>query len=143
MSIGLATIVVFGGVVGGVLSALLGIGGGLFLVPFLVLGLGEGQHVAQATSLLVIVPTAIVGVVAHRRRDFVSFRTAIFLAAGGIPGAWLGALLALKLSATVLQGVFGIFMVLMGIRLAISGRRVLRAEREGKDVPRGFTPGEM
>jgi uncharacterized membrane protein YfcA len=143
VSVDLALIVVLGGFVGGTLSALLGIGGGLFLVPFLVLGLGEGQHIAQGTSLLVIVPTAIVGVIAHHRREYVSFKSAFLLAIGGLPGAWLGAWLALRLSASVLQSVFGVFMVLMGVRLSLAGRRALRAERKGTVAPQVVPPGEM
>jgi len=56
------------GVVVGVASGLLGVGGGTLIVPFLTLAVGLSQHAAEATSLLVILPTAIAGSLALRRR---------------------------------------------------------------------------
>lgn len=113
-------IVVFGVFVG-VLSALFGIGGGLVMVPFIVLVLDEGQHLAEGTSLLVIVPTAIAGVIAHSRRGYVDFRAAGLLAAGGVFGAVVGALIALSIGESELQKAFAIFLVLMGARLIRDG----------------------
>ena len=56
------------GVVTGATSGLLGVGGGTLMVPFLTLAAGFSQHAAEATSLLVVFPTAIVGsIVLHRR----------------------------------------------------------------------------
>ena len=58
----------------------------------MVLALGEEQHLAEGTSLLVILPTAVTGVLAHRRRGYVSFHTGMLLALGGSAGAWVGAI---------------------------------------------------
>ena len=110
------------GVVVGMLSALFGIGGGIAMVPFMVLVLGEGQHLAEGTSLLVMIPTAIAGVVAHNRRGYVSFRLAGLLVVGGIVGTVLGALLALEIDGDRLRTYFAIFLALMGVRLIIRGR---------------------
>ncbi|MGH8573566.1 MAG: TSUP family transporter, partial [Gammaproteobacteria bacterium] len=55
----------------GVFSALFGVGGGIIMVPFMTLVLDKGQHLAEGTSLLVIVPTAIVGALAHRRAGYI------------------------------------------------------------------------
>ena len=109
-------VVAFGVLVGG-LSALFGIGGGVVMVPFIVLLLGGDQHVAEGTSLLVIVPTAIAGVIAHARRGFVDFRSAAWLAVGGVVGAFVGARVALASSNETLEAVFAGFLVLMGARL--------------------------
>lgn len=111
------------GILTGVLSALFGVGGGLVMVPFMVLGLGSDQHLAEGTSLLVIVPTAIVGVIAHTRRGYVSFKHAAFLAVGGVVGSFLGATLALQLEEGVLQVVFGAFLALMGVRTVVQALR--------------------
>jgi uncharacterized membrane protein YfcA len=126
MTVAVAIGVVAAGVVVGALSALFGVGGGILMVPFITLALEESQHLAEGTSLLVIVPTAIAGVVAHNRRGFVSFRHAAFLALGGVGGAALGAWLALRLDADVLQKVFGAFVLVMGARLIVSGARDAR-----------------
>lgn len=113
----------------GLLSALFGVGGGLVMVPFMTLVLDESQHLAEGTSLLVIVPTAISGVIAHRRAGYVSFRRALLLALGGVGGAYAGALLALELEATTLQMVFAVFLTLMGLRTGYAGYRTFRMER--------------
>lgn len=111
------------GVVVGILSAMFGIGGGIAMVPFIVLVLGRGQHLAEGTSLLVMIPTAIAGVVAHNRRGYVSFRLAGLLAVGGVVGTFLGARLALSIDGETLRLYFALFLAVMGIRMVILGRR--------------------
>ncbi len=95
-------------------------------------------------SLLVIVPTAAAGVLVHRRSNYVSVRVAVFLAIGGIVGAWVGAFVALRLQAETLQTVFGVVMLLAGIRVVRRGIRKARGEsvsrRDGggpETAPRG------
>ena len=95
------------------------------MVPFMVLLLERSQHLAEGTSLLVIVPTAIAGVIAHRKRGYVSFRLAATLAIGGVVGAFLGARVALSIDAEVLENVFAIFLIAMGLRIVIEGRRMI------------------
>ncbi len=112
----------FGILVGG-LSALFGIGGGTAMVPFMVLVLGYSQHLAEGTSLLVIIPTAIAGVIAHHKRGYVSFTHAAWLAAGGVFGAFAGARLALSVDGEVLEVVFAIFLTVMGVRIILDGLR--------------------
>lgn len=114
------------GVVVGLLSALFGIGGGVAMVPFMVLLLERSQHLAEGTSLLVIVPTAIAGVIAHHKRGFVSFRLASTLAVGGVFGAFLGARLALSLEEGVLTKFFVLFLVFMGVRIILEGQRMMK-----------------
>ena len=110
------------GVLVGVLSAMFGIGGGTAMVPFIVLVLGEGQHLAEGTSLLVMIPTAIAGVIAHQKRGYVVFKLAAWLAIGGVLGTVLGARLALEIDGEQLQMYFAIFLAAMGVRLILSGR---------------------
>jgi hypothetical protein len=114
------------GVVAGIASGLLGVGGGTVIVPFLTLAVGLSQHSAEATSLLVILPTAIAGSLVLRRRGVgnlgLSLRFGVFGAAGSV----VGALLALALPASTLRVVFAVFVGLVGLRLARDG---IRAER--------------
>ena len=111
------------GTLTGVLSALFGVGGGLVMVPFMVLALGSDQHLAEGTSLLVIVPTAIVGVTAHARRGYVSFKHAALLATGGVGGSYLGATLALQLDEGVLRVILGLFLALTGVSMVVQTLR--------------------
>lgn len=128
MTFGLAIAIVAAGVLVGILSAMFGVGGGILMVPFMVLVLHEQQHLAEGTSLLVIVPTAAAGVLIHRRSDYVAVKVAGFLAIGGIAGAWIGAFVALRLPAETLQSVFGVVMGLAGIRMVRRG--IARARRD-------------
>ena len=116
------------GVAVGAFSALFGVGGSVLMVPFMTLVLSYGQHTSEGTALLVVVPTAVAGVIAHRRRGFVDFRAGALLAAGGIFGAVAGARLALEISGESLKLGFAIFLVAVGLRMVVHGLR--RAEAE-------------
>lgn len=112
----IAALVAFG-LVTGMLSGLLGVGGGIFMVPFLVLVAGLGQHAAQATSLAVVLPTAIVASVTLHRKGVGDLRRALLIGALGALGAVAGALLALALPAHTLRIVFALFLGAVGLRL--------------------------
>jgi uncharacterized membrane protein YfcA len=114
------------GVAVGVSSGLLGVGGGTLAVPFLTLAVGLSQHAAEATSLLVILPTAIAGSLALRRQRVGNLGLALRFGVVGAVGSVLGALLALALPASTLRVVFAVFVGLVGLRLAWDG---LRRER--------------
>ena len=116
------------GVVVGVASGLLGVGGGTLIVPFLTLAAGLSQHAAEATSLLVILPTAIAGSLALRRRGVGDLGLALRFGVFGAVGSVLGALLALALPGSTLRIVFAVFVGLVGLRFARDG---LRPDRPG------------
>lgn len=118
------------GVAVGAFSALFGVGGSVLMVPFMTLVLDYGQHASEGTALLAVVPTAIAGVVAHRRRGYVDFKAAAWLATGGVAGAFLGARLALEVDADDLKLGFGLFLIAMGVRMAVHGLRRGRGAEE-------------
>lgn len=109
------------GVVTGAASGLLGVGGGTLMVPFLTLAAGMSQHAAEATSLLVVLPTAIVGSLVLRRRGVGNLGLALRFGALGAVGGVLGALLALALPGHVLRIVFACFLILVAVRLVRDG----------------------
>ncbi|HEX4525727.1 MAG TPA: TSUP family transporter [Gaiellaceae bacterium] len=111
------------GVLVGIASGLLGVGGGTLMVPFLTLVAGLSQHAAEATSLLVILPTAIAGTLALRRRGVGDAGFAIRFGIVGSVGAVLGALLALALPGATLREVFAVFVGLVGLKLIGDGLR--------------------
>jgi uncharacterized membrane protein YfcA len=116
------------GVLAGVTSGLLGVGGGTVIVPFLTLAVGLSQHAAEATSLLVILPTAIVASLVLRRRGVGDLGLALRLGIYGAVGSVLGALLALALPGSTLRLVFAIFVGLVGLRLTRDGLSRPRAD---------------
>ncbi|MGA9286518.1 MAG: TSUP family transporter [Solirubrobacteraceae bacterium] len=106
------------GVCAGIVAGLLGVGGGVLFVPGLVIFLGLGQHQAEATSLLAIVPVAIVGTVKQDGYGNVRRRDAIVMGLLSIAGAAAGVALANALSGTVLRVGFALLMVFVAIQLA-------------------------
>lgn len=114
------------GVGAGVLSSILGIGGGIVLVPALVLGFGFSQHAAEGTSLAVIIPTALLGAVRHTRRGYTDWRTGLTIGLGGMVGAPAGAGAALAVDALALQRLFAVLLLVLGLRL-------LWRERSGQE----------
>lgn len=105
------------GLAAGVLSALMGVGGGVIMVPGLVLLFGLDQHTAEGTSLLVIIPTALVGAWRHTRHGYTDWRLGGLLGVGGVAGGLVGAQIALALPAVTLQRLFAAFVVVTGVRM--------------------------
>jgi len=114
-------IAIAGGFGAGFLSGTIGIGGGLLFVPTMTVGLRLSQAVAQGTSLLAIVPTAIVGGVTHLRRGNVLIVPAAWMGGGGVVGAVLGALVAVEVPGPVLARIWGAFLVFSAYRLLLQG----------------------
>ena len=107
----------------GAAAGLLGVGGGILMVPFLTLAVGLSQHAAEATSLVVVLPTAIVASVALRRRGVGDLGLALRFGLVGALGGAAGALLALALPAATLRVVFAVFLTVVGLRLVHDGVR--------------------
>jgi len=101
------------------------------MVPFLTLVAGFSQHTAEATSLLVILPTAIVGSLVLRRRGVGDLGLALRFGVVGAAGSVVGALLALALPADTLRLVFAVFVGGVGLRLARDGIRGDRSASPG------------
>lgn len=111
-----AALVAFGAATGAT-AGLLGVGGGIMIVPFLAIVAGVPQHAAEATSLLVVLPTAIVASIVLRRRKIGDLATALRFGAVGAIGGVLGALAALELPGHTLRIVFALFVGLVALRL--------------------------
>jgi uncharacterized membrane protein YfcA len=111
------------GVLAGVVAGLLGVGGGVLFVPALVFFIGLGQHQAEATSLLAIVPVAMLGTYRQDRYGNVERRDALLLGLLSVAGAAGGVALANAVSGAVLRDAFAALMVLVAAQLV---RRALR-----------------
>jgi len=115
-----AVLIAFGFLTGGA-AGLLGVGGGIMMVQFLTLAAGVSQHAAQATSLLVVLPTAIVASITLQRRGIGDLPLALRFGALGAVGGVLGALLALALPGHALRIVFALFLAGVAVRLVRDG----------------------
>jgi len=102
----------------GVLVGLLGIGGGVVLVPAMVYLLHMDQHLAQGTSLFILLPPIGVGALReYWKQGQVDLNAGILCALGMLVGAYAGSLIALPMPSRNLQGSFGCFLMLAGILL--------------------------
>ena len=111
-----------GGLVAGFLSGTIGIGGGQVFVPFMTIGFRLAQPLAQGTSLAAVIPTAVVGGVTHLRRGNVRRDAAIWMGAGGVVGAAVGALIAVEVPGSILARLFGALLLFSAYRIAFAGR---------------------
>jgi uncharacterized protein len=109
------------GILGGLLSGLLGVGGGIVMVPLLVLWARYSQRDAHAASLAAIIPISVAGILTYGIAGDVKLGPAAALAAGSIFGAQLGAGLLARLPERVLKMVFGTFLLAVSILMAVHG----------------------
>jgi hypothetical protein len=124
-------IAVAGGLGAGFLSGVIGIGGGLLFVPTMTIGFNASQPIAQGTSLVAIVPTAIVGGITHIREGNVIREAAIWMGGGGAVGAVIGALVAVEIPGPLLARFWGAFLVFSAYRLGVQALR--RPPKNGSD----------
>jgi uncharacterized protein len=100
----------------GVASGLFGIGGGVLLVPFLALFFSFGQHRAQGTSLIALIPpTGLLAFLAYVRAGYVSWKTGLLLIPGILVGGLLGGWLAKRLPPRRMRQVFAGLMFVLGV----------------------------
>ena len=107
----------FGIFLSGVLSGLLGVGGGLLIVPIFTLLLGKDMHTAVATSLALIVPTAIAGALFHWSAGRVDIKLFLLCAGFAVAGGVLGAWLAGAVSPAFLRRVFATLLLIVAVRM--------------------------
>ena len=114
------------GVAAGVLSGLLGIGGGALFVPALVLLLGLGQVEAEATSLLAIVPVALVGAWRQQRYGNLRVREGLLIGLVAVPGAFLGVVVVNAVPERATEIAFAVLLVWIAWSLGRGAWRELR-----------------
>jgi uncharacterized membrane protein YfcA len=107
------------GLAGGLFSGLLGVGGGVVMVPLLVLWAGYGQRDAHAISLGAIIPISAAGVITFGAAGEIQVWEALALAAGSIAGAQVGATMLSRIDEQLLKLVFGSFMLVVAVLLAV------------------------
>lgn len=108
------------GLLAGVLSGLVGVGGGIIMVPLLVLLLGFSQHQAQGTSLTVlVVPVTALAVFNYYKEGYINWKYALVIAVFFVVGSYFGSKLAVDLDQKMLKKVFGFVL------LFIAGKMLL------------------
>jgi uncharacterized protein len=120
---GMTKLLVTGLIVGlaaGLVGALCGVGGGIIMVPAFVLILGMGQKTAVATSLAVVVVSGLSGTINNfSKSDLIDWRVVGVTALGAAVASWFGADLMRSLSNQQLTKIFGVLLVLVGVRMLV------------------------
>lgn len=106
------------GMAAGMLSGLVGVGGGIIVVPALVFFLGFTQHEAQGTSLgLLLLPVGILAVINYYNKGFIDIKVVIIMSIAFVIGSWFGSKLALSLPQDTVKKVFAIFLLYTAIKM--------------------------
>ncbi|NVN98037.1 MAG: sulfite exporter TauE/SafE family protein [Geobacteraceae bacterium] len=114
-------LILLGGLAG-VTSGLIGIGGGIIIVPALVLFFGFSQQMAQGTTLaLMVPPLGILAALTYYRQGYVDIKTAGLICLGFLLGSVLGADLAIRLPTEILTRTFGAVLVAIGLKMLLLG----------------------
>lgn len=118
MDIQIILIIILVGVAAGILGGLVGVGGGIIIVPALVYFIGMSQKSAQGTSLgLIILPVGILGVLQYYKQGHIDFKVVGILSIGFLAGSYFGSKIALSLPQETVKKIFAILMVIIAVKM--------------------------
>ena len=107
------------GALAGILSGVIGLGGGIVVLPALIYIIGMEQHLAQGTTLaMMLPPIGILAVLNYYKYGYVDFKVAMLLCAGFILGAFFGSKIAILMNAKHLKTLCGVLFIALGVKMA-------------------------
>lgn len=118
MNIEIIILLIVIGLAAGILSGMVGIGGGIIVVPALVLFLGFSQHEAQGTSLgLLLLPVGILAVINYYNKGYIDVKVVAIMCVAFVAGGWLGSKLALSLPQDTVKKIFAVVLFYTAFRM--------------------------
>lgn len=106
------------GLASGMLSGLVGVGGGIIIVPALVFFLGFSQHQAQGTSLgLLLLPVGILAVMNYYNKGYIDIKVVLIMSIAFVAGGWAGSKLSLALPEVTIKRIFAIVLFYSAFRM--------------------------
>jgi len=118
MSIETIILLIIVGLAAGVLSGMVGVGGGIIIVPALVIFLGFSQHQAQGTSLgLLLLPVGILAVMNYYNKGYIDIKVVAIMSIAFVLGGWLGSKLSLSLAQDTVKKIFAIVLFYTAFRM--------------------------
>jgi uncharacterized membrane protein YfcA len=118
-------ILVIIGLAAGIMGGMVGVGGGIIIVPALVYFLAFSQHEAQGTSLgLIVLPVALLGVINYYRKGYVDVKAVGFIAIGFVVGSYLGSRFSLSLPQETIKKVFAVFLLLVSLKMLFLDKKM-------------------
>jgi len=131
MTTELVVILLLIGLFAGILSGLVGVGGGLIIVPALIFFLGYSQHQAQGTSLgLLLLPVGILAVMNYYNKGYIDIKVVAIMSIAFILGGWLGSKIALRLPADTVKKIFAVFLFYSAFKLLAWDKAIIKWVRE-------------
>ena len=108
------------GLAAGFLSGMVGVGGGIIVVPALVYFLGFSQHSAQGTTLFMFLfPIGILAVLNYHKAGYVDWKAALFICTKFIAGSYFGSRLSITIDQQTVKKIFGSLIIIMGIKMLL------------------------
>lgn len=121
------------GLAAGFLSGMVGIGGGIIMVPALIYFLGFNQFTAQGTSLaLLLFPVGILGVIQYYKMGYVNFNLVILLAIGFVAGSFIGSSISLSLNQETVKKIFALVLLVIAVKMLVFDKPA--KEKAGKEL---------
>ncbi len=118
MDIQTVIILLLAGLAAGMLSGLVGVGGGIVIVPALILILGFSQKMAQGTSLgILLLPVGLLGVIQYYKQGYIDVRVVLIISVAFFFGSYFGSKFALSLPQETIKKIFAVFMILIAVKL--------------------------
>lgn len=118
MTLQIVLILLAVGLAAGFLSGMVGIGGGIIIVPVLVYFLGFTQHQAQGTTLFMfLLPIGILGVMNYHKQGYVDYKTALIICTTFVFGSYFGSKLSISLDQKMVKQIFGAIIILLGAKM--------------------------
>jgi uncharacterized membrane protein YfcA len=118
MSLQVIILLLIVGISAGVLSGLVGVGGGIIIVPSLVYFLSFSQKAAQGTSLgILLLPVGILGVLQYYKAGYIDMRSVCLVSFGFLAGSYFGSKIALNLSQDTVKKIFAVLMLLISLKM--------------------------
>ena len=123
MNITIILLLIIIGLVAGILGGMVGLGGGIILIPALILIMKLDQQTAQGTSIAIMLPPiGLFAVYNYYKAGYVNIKYAFVIAMAFMVGGYFGSSLALKLSPDVMRKVFSVILVIIAIKMFFSGK---------------------
>ena len=114
-------ILIIAGLLAGLLGGTLGVGGGIIVIPTLVLILGFSQHNAQGTALaFMLPPVTLLATLNYWKEGYVNWKFALILSLTFFIGAYLGSMISFNLPEKILRKVFGVFIIAVALKMIFS-----------------------
>lgn len=135
MTIQTILILIIVGIAAGILGGLIGVGGGIIIVPSLVYFLSFSQKSAQGTSLgLLLLPVGILGVLQYYKQGYVDFKVVAIIAIGFLAGSYFGSKIALSVPQETVKKIFAIMLLLIAFKMLFIDKKIKDTGSENQEV---------